>query len=386
MKNLCKTLRGLLFIRKPHKHMTSHKVLILVKKGSEYTSPLPNSTMKAGLLNSANFLKETLINKLDIPAELEICIDGNSIDRFLHIHKPTHCIIEAIWATPAKLQELTNLHPDVLFIVRVHSKIPFLANEGVAIEWIKAYTEIDGHVRVAFNNQQTSRDFEAIEIKNDYLPNLYKVESDGNVGFLQSILKLLKSAFEGQSRKDIHIGCFGAIRPLKNQLLQAVIALQYADKNRLKLTYHINGTRVEQRGETVLKNIRALFVNTEHTLVEHPWMPHDEFLKVVEAMDLGLQLSYTESFNIVTADFVASKVPIVVGKDIEWMNKICKCDPNNTDQIIEKMEYVMSRRHAIKQLNLRSLLDYNEEALETWRSFFKGGQHSNQSHFRRSED
>ena len=50
-------MRSLFIINLP-KIMKSPKVLILVKKGHEYTNQMPNGTMKAGLLNSANFIKE----------------------------------------------------------------------------------------------------------------------------------------------------------------------------------------------------------------------------------------------------------------------------------------------------------------------------------------
>lgn len=351
--------------------MKSPKVLILVKKGHEYTNQMPNGTMKAGLLNSANFIKEALIHDLKIPAYLEICIDGNDIDRKIHKYKPTHCFLEAIWVTPTKLRELALLHPKVDFVVRIHSKIPFLANEGIALQWIKEYFEIGGNVSIAFNNRHTHKDFRHVGIDNDYLPNIYKVDLEYKPSLVGSILDLLRDRFNCFPGGVIDVGCFGAIRPLKNQLLQAVAAMQYADKHNLTLRFHINGTRLEQRGEVVLKNIRALFNNTRHTLVEHSWMSHIDFLKLVKKMDIGLQLSFTESFNIVTADFVASKVPVIVGKDIEWMNKYAKCDPNNVDKVVEKMEYALRHRRSIARLNIESLTNYNTDSLRVWRNYFK---------------
>ena len=350
--------------------MKSPRVLILVRKGHEYTNQMPNGTMKAGLLNSASFIKETLIKDLHIPAHLEICVDGNDVDRKIHKYKPTHCFLEAIWVTPAKLKELAYLHPKVDFVVRIHSKIPFLANEGIALQWIKEYFEIGGNVSIAFNNVHTHKDFRHIGIDNDYLPNVYKVELAYKPSILGIILDVLKDKFICFPNNTINVGCFGAIRPLKNQLLQAVAAMQYADKHDLTLRFHINGTRLEQRGEVVLKNIRALFKDTRHVLVEHSWMSHMEFLKLIKKMDIGLQLSFTESFNIVTADFVASRVPVIVGKDIEWMNKHAKCDPNNVDKVVEKMEYALRHRRLVARLNLESLINYNHISTEVWREYF----------------
>ena len=351
--------------------MKSPKVLILIKKGSEYTNSLPNSTTKAGLFNSANFIKNMLIKDLGIPTELDICVDGNDIDRKIHKYKPTHCFLEAIWVTPEKITELCRLHPKVNFVVRVHSKIPFLANEGVAIEWLTRYYQIGGNLSTAMNNKRTSEDFKGIWIDNDYLPNVYTLPTKKPAGAITRLLDILRDRFNQFKKKEINIGCFGAIRPLKNQLLQAVAAIEYANKHGLTLKFHINGTRVEQKGETVIKNIRALFKDSEHTLVEHGWLSHEDFIKLVKKMDIGLQLSFTESFNIVTADFVASGVPVVAGKDIEWINKTAKCDPNSVNTIISKMEYALSHRSTVARLNLDSLIEYNHKAIHIWRQYFK---------------
>lgn len=355
--------------------MKHPKVLILIKKGHEYTNQLPSSTMKAGLLNSASFIKDALIEKLGIPTTLEICVDGNDIDRKIHKHKPTHCFLEALWVTPEKLRELATLHKHIKFVVRIHSKIPFLGNEGSAIGWIKEYVKIGQNVSVAFNNKHTATDFKKIGVPNNYLPNLYTIHKKTNLGYFGYLVAKIKDTFKCKVYKTLNVGCFGAIRPLKNQLLQAVAAVEYADKHGLELIFHINGTRVEQRGEAVLKNIRALFENTKHTLVEHPWLSHEDFLKVVEKMDLGVQLSFTESFNIVTADFVVSGVPVIVGKDIEWTDPVSKCDPNNTNRLLVKMEYALAHKHLVKHLNLKALTEYNSSSLEVWCKYFKHHKH-----------
>src|SRR5256885_8857503 len=43
------------------------------------------------------------------------------------------------------------------------------------------------------------------------------------------------------------------------------------------------------------------------------------FRRLVRAMDIVLQPSYTETFNMVTADAVAEGVPVVVADSIEWV-------------------------------------------------------------------
>ena len=132
--------------------MKKKKILILLKKNNESGGQF---TSKAGLSNSANFLKRILEKYVNLHCELKLCVDANSVDKEISIFRPDICIIEAIWIPPYKMKELSKLWPSVTFVARVHSKIPFLANEGIAIGWIKEYNQIE-NVMVSFNNLSTN--------------------------------------------------------------------------------------------------------------------------------------------------------------------------------------------------------------------------------------
>jgi len=348
--------------------MKKTKILILLKKHNESAGAF---TSKAGLSNSASFLKRILEKNINVICELKLCIDANCINKEIHDFRPDICILEAIWVPPYKLKELTTLWPKVSFVVRVHSKIPFLANEGIAIDWIKEYSQIE-NVIVSFNNEDTNKDFNSIGINSVYLPNLYPLIR--HFSYTEYLFKSLKEKLfnlfgYGKNKTIINIGCFGAIRPLKNQMTQAIAAIAYADKNDKILHFHINGTRIEQRGETVIKNIRELFKNTRHKLIEHKWMEHHDFLKVIKTMDVGLQVSYTESFNIVTADFVHSEKPIIVGYDTDWMYNGSKVDANDIPMMISKIEEVTKNQSKFIMKNYFSFEKYYFESLRVWRKF-----------------
>jgi len=348
--------------------MKKTKILILLKKHNESAGAF---TSKAGLSNSASFLKRILEKNINVLCELKLCIDANCINKEIHDFRPDICILEAIWVPPYKLKELVTLWPKVSFVVRVHSKIPFLANEGIAIDWIKEYSQIE-NVIVSFNNEDTNKDFNSIGINSVYLPNLYPLIR--HFSYTEYLFKSLKEKLfnlfgYGKNKTIINIGCFGAIRPLKNQMTQAIAAIAYADKNDKILHFHINGTRIEQRGETVIKNIRELFKNTRHKLIEHTWMEHHDFLKVIKTMDVGLQVSYTESFNIVTADFVYSEKPIIVGYDTDWMYNGSKVDANDIPMMISKIEEVTKNQSKFIMKNYFSFEKYYFESLRVWRKF-----------------
>ncbi len=215
------------------------KVLFILKKRQ---SSHPNySSVSSGLLNSAKFVSD-MLNKNGIESNLVEVNDNNCIDREVTKYKPTHVIIEALWVVPSKFEVLTKLHPNVKWIIRLHSDISFLANEGIAIDWIYQYTKYP-NVIISANDYDTNENFSDLTNRAFlYLPNYYPV------GFFN------KNKPKPFFKKELNIGCFGAVRPLKNQLIQAVAAIDYADTYGKKLKFHINVKRIEGKGEPVLKN------------------------------------------------------------------------------------------------------------------------------------
>lgn len=323
--------------------------------------------LSSGLLNSAKFLVD-MLEKAGIDVKLVQVVDNNSIDREVSIYKPTHVIIEALWVVPEKFDVLQRLHPDVLWIVRGHSEIPFLAQEGIAIKWIIKYVQHE-KVRFAANSKNSVRDIRAIvraahpewslarvHEKVPYLPNYYPHYRKN-------------PAPKKRDTEYLDVACFGAIRPLKNQLIQAVAAIEYADMMKKKLRFHTNATRVEQQGGNVLKNLEALFEAVpEHELVEHPWMQHDEFLELLHHMDVAMQVSFSETFNIVAADCVVSGLPIVVSPAVSWVTSWCQAEPASSEDMVLKLIKANDWRLklAIKVLNLRGLKHFCENSKKRW--------------------
>ena len=303
------------------------------KKTWAYTQGL-----SSGLLNSAKFVCDMLSENLGYESKLVQVYDNNDIDREVTAYKPTHVIIEAYWVVPEKFDILTKLHPNVIWIIRNHSNTPFLANEGIAFGWTMRYLQYP-NVHVSCNHPKALRemrllawktypfwDKEFVEKKVNYLPNYYP-------------LHIRKKEAYPKNKDTIDIGCFGAIRPLKNHMIQAVAAIEFAHKKKKKLRFHINGNRLEGKGEPILKNLREIFDHVHDCeLIEHPWMNHDDFLKLVRSMDIGLQVSFSETFNIVAADFINCDVPIVTCREIDWSNKSLWADPTDSQSIVSALD------------------------------------------------
>jgi hypothetical protein len=333
-------------------HRRKPKLLFVCKK------KLDSYGVSYGLLNSAAFAANAM-REQGIDARVISVSDNNYIDREVSKSSPTHVMIEAIWVTPSKFHVLKALHPSVSWVVRVHSKTPFLANEGNAVEWIREYAR-DGVV-VAPNSPELAENLSrAAGIKAAYLPNIYCPPAYPDL-----------PPRHPRGDDPIDVGCFGAIRPMKNHLIQAFVAIRFANWLNTRLRFHVNANRVEQHGDQPFRNLRALFAHGKlGELVEHPWSPHADFVKLVRSMDIGMQVSLSESFNIVTADFVANNVPIVVSNDVEWMPEELRAEPTSPRAMLKVMKKTWrGRRHGVKKLALAYLNKHNRRAIKLWLEF-----------------
>ena len=100
-------------------------------------------------------------------------------------------------------------------------------------------------------------------------------------------------------------------------------------------------------GGTIMKNLRALFDNNPlGELVEDSWITHDDFKNKLKKMNVVLQVSYTETFNIVGADTVSVGVPLVSSEELQWHDSRFQADFNCLEDIVEKLKTALERPHS----------------------------------------
>ena len=84
-------------------------------------------------------------------------------------------------------------------------------------------------------------------------------------------------------------------------------------------------------------------------------------------MDLGMQVSYNESFNIVAADFVYKNIPLIGSSDIEWLSSYYQSDPNSYSDIVDKLYNAYRyRKIGLHWLNKYKLWKHNNIATNRW--------------------
>ena len=355
-------------------HEHKKRILFICKKRTRFYGP------SFGLINSCKFIVNALREE-GIHARVVVVQDNNDIDAIVHQYKPTHVFIEALWVVPEKFKQLLQLHPRIQWYIRIHSKIPFLANEGIAMHWMREYDLISktfSNFHLSANSKETCNSFfRAYEIPVFYYPNIYHPDrcdddeccddDDDHNDDDHNDDDKKKEKPPKPPESPIDIGCFGAIRPFKNQLNQAFAAITFGNQRGCNINFHINFDRCEQGGAPVLKNLDYAFKDTQHSIIYHPWMTHSEFIELVKTMNLGLQVSFSETFDIVAGDFAWNNIPVIGSPEVFWLDKKYIADPNSMENMVDRLCFAYDGIKTNKQkANRKSLEKYNEEATNVW--------------------
>jgi len=171
----------------------------------------------------------------------------------------------------------------------------------------------------------------------------------------------------------IDICCFGAVRPLKNHMVQAFAAIEFAEKLGKQLRFHINAGRIEMNGSPVQNNLKGLFQHLHekgHKLINHQWTPREEFLQLCSQMDIGLQCSFSETFNIVGADLTSQGVPLVGSSEIPWSSYFNNADPTNSQDICRALMKAYNHPRLNVFRNQYHLKRYTNMTKKIWTKYF----------------
>uniref|UniRef100_A0A6C0E220 Glycosyl transferase family 1 domain-containing protein n=1 Tax=viral metagenome TaxID=1070528 RepID=A0A6C0E220_9ZZZZ len=342
------------------------RVLFVLKRRENY-DPIKHIdiSLQCGLYNSIYYVHNMLLSQ-NIESQISICIDNNCINGLIVKFKPTHVIVEALWVVPEKIKLLQSMYPNIKWIIRLHSAIPFFSIESSqSMKWTAEYVKIP-NVFIGVNDMRLFQELDIYlstivkECKLIYLPNYYPTDNFKNYN---------KNLIE---KECIDISCFGAIRPFKNILTQALASIEFCKRNNKNLIFHINSDRNELNGSTVFLNLINLFSNldeNEYKLVCHPWSKREDFLEICKTIDIGMQVSFTETFNIVSADLVSNGVPVLGSSEIPWLDLSYIANPVDVEHIVNQISYVYNNSEKNVRDNQDSLLKYTNETIKIWNEY-----------------
>lgn len=275
----------------------------------------------------------------------------------------THVVLEAPWIYTDAVGDLLQTFPRIEFVMRVHSQFGFLQVEAGAIQLLREQLDLQ-QITLNFRVAGNSRRFcDAVEKAYGseclYLPNLYDTHRP-------------HQRFRNpHGYRAIKLASFGAIRLLKMHTTAASAALIAARERGCDLEFYMNKNR-EENGRGVTDAIRNLFSGLPWAkFIEVPWKPWPEFRAMVASMDACIQVSATETFNLVTADAACEGVPSVVSDVIEWAPDYWKAHLDDPNIIARTLNQLLSDPHAGRD-GRRALEEYVRVGQYHWCSWFKG--------------
>ncbi len=272
----------------------------------------------------------------------------------------SHVVVSAPWISTAELQQLTADHPETKFAVNCHSNLGFLQADPNAMRLVREGLELQRctwNFQVAANNERLANWVgDTYGTPCAHLPNLYH---------LDPIAGPQRTLFSGGT---LRIGAFGATRPLKNFMTAAGAALEIASRMRVDLEFWMSSGRNEGGGP-LTQAIQQMTAGLRHVrVVENGWQTWPQFRQTVRHMHLLLQPSYTETFNVVTADGVAEGVPSVVSHAIEWAPEYWKAKVDDVHQIAVVGQKLLRDKRASRR-GMKALRSYNQRALQSWNEY-----------------
>jgi hypothetical protein len=309
-----------------------------------------------------------VLNRIGIKTRVVPIVNPEDLVVFLaKLEKaPTHIILQAPWIPAQVLGNLAAEYHDTQFAVVCHSNIGFLQVEPAAINLMKQYIELEGETsnfHVAGNNHRFCQWLEnTFSQPCTLLPNLYFLQHK------QHQPKRIWNDIGGTLR----IGLFGATRLQKNILSGVGAAMEIANELGAKTEIWINGGRNDggkDSAETIRRSIRNLTDGMPNIVLrELNWASWDQFKRVVGTMNLLVQASYSESFNIVTADGVSEGVASVVSSAIDWAPQSWQADVDDADDIARVGIGILNDPEAAVK-GLESLKKHNKVGEMEWAEF-----------------
>jgi glycosyltransferase involved in cell wall biosynthesis len=289
------------------------------------------------------------------------------VERLRHAHasadqrgelRPTHVILSAPWIHTNDLAAMAAEFAEVVFVVVSHSSVGFLAADPHAIRLLRETVDLQlaSHNVFVGGNSRKFTDWatEAWGVNAVWLPNLY----------------CTAETFPHRERRwqggALRLGLFGANRPLKNFLTGAAAAVELAARLRVPTELLISTGRNEGG------NLRALEEMTEDIpnlrVVHTGWLSWPRFRRLLRTIDLVFQVSYTETFNVVTADAIAEGVPVVASDAIDWVPRWWQAradEPRDVTRVAERLLRDPNAAHHGRE----ALEDFVERGVAGWRRF-----------------
>lgn len=276
-----------------------------------------------------------------------------------HAVRPyTHVVISAPWLSVHDLRALITHYPDTQFVILSHSNVGFLQADPGGVHLLRKYhelTEFHCNLRVGGNSRKFV-DWLRTAYGRDvvWLPNLYPIGECDPRPCVQT---------------PLIIGAFGAVRPQKNFMTAAAAAVAIHRLLGVPVELHMSSGGEGDQGTTIPAIEQMCSGLADFKLVRHDWNYWDQFIGLIGQCDLLLQPSYTESFNMITADGISVGVPSVVSSAISWAPKSWQADSDDALDISHTAVRLLENREVEIEKGVQALFKHNHAGLKAWKHY-----------------
>lgn len=332
--------------------------IILAYKNFAANKNISHIGLGVSALNTVKMLR-----KSGIVAEVWPILNAGDLRERLRREAASHVVVSAPWIPSSEIQKIVLENPETQFAVNCHSNVGFLQADANGVKLVREAMEIEigsHNFHLAGNSLRFCKWVRsAFSRPCTHLPNLYYLERE---------CPPVRPLYGGGT---LRIGAFGATRPLKNFMGAAGAALQISRSLKADVELWLSAGRTEGGGDTILRAARAMLDGLPNVkLVENGWQSWPQFRRSVANMHLLLQPSYTESFNMVTADGVAEGVPSVVSHAIDWAPEHWKAMTDDVLDIARVGRHLLNDPQASHE-GLEALRAHNDAGLAAWHSFIR---------------
>lgn len=330
--------------------------LLLVYKNFAANAHVSHIGLGVSALNTAKVLKR---HGLSVNVLAINCVAD--LDAYLKAYPTvTHVVISAAWIPELALGNVIIAYPGIEFAANVHSNVGFLQADANGVHLLRKYVHMAREV-LNFRVGGNSLKFvdwlsEAYTVAGIYLPNLYDLDPT----VMQN-----KPLYNGGT---LRIGAFGATRPQKNFMTAAAAAISIAKELRVQVEFWMSGGRQEGGGSIQRAIEEMLLGQPLLSLKILNWSAWPEFLDFIETLHLMMQVSYTESFNMVTADGIARSVPSVVSEAIDWVPSRWIAHMDDPRDVARAGRNLITDPHAVVD-GVQSLERHNQNGFHAWLDF-----------------
>lgn len=312
------------------------------------------------------------LQRKGIRAEVLPLKDPDDIEAFLRAlpsddpQPVTHVVISAPWIPTSTLSKLCALFPLITFAVNCHSNVGFLQADTNGIRLVREAMSLESgthNFHLAGNSARFCRFiWDAYGSPCKYLPNMYYLNSMTEHNHARPNW--------GHSGGVLRIGCFGATRTQKNYLTAIAAAIEISRELKAQTECWVNTARADgPETARILSAGREMVARLPNIRIcDAPWAPWPEFRKTVGNMHLLLQPSYTESFNMVSADGCAEGVATVCSSAITWLPNAWKADADDVFNIARVGIGLLNDVRAPAE-GLKALKEHNKAGMNAWLSY-----------------